>query len=83
MFGASLLQSCTSMTIIMETMMTLFMEGLLWLRWAFPKGKKTTWRNLSQGGDFWESASNSYYDLVNYLGFLGVQGKAIPCQRSN
>jgi hypothetical protein len=38
---------------------------------------------LSQGGNFWESASNSYYDLVNYLGFVGVEGKTIPYQISN
>ena len=57
--------------------------GFLWLRWAIPNGKKTTWRNLSQGGNFWESASNSYYDLVNYLSFVGEEGKTIPYQISN
>ena len=67
-------------------------NGLIWLRWSYPKRKEDSWRQsmeFEQGVDCWEIASNSNCDLESQLGFLvekgkinlnflGVEGKTIP-----
>ena len=54
---------------------------------AIPRGKKIVednWWNLSQGGDYWEIASNSNCDLESQLGFIVEEGKTISwCGRKS